>query len=197
MSNHMLKDTCELLERMVDTFQPEADISVIKEIGRRREVIEQIQTHETDKVHEQLKTLSRELEMAKAKAIRPAAAPSEEEHTNKMVQLDREKFLLAKEIQDYEQEGRDLEAQLQQAKEELKKLDSQMNLITPETDGIALVLKMYRELGVDQGSMPLDKYHIFKFNHQMDMMYTNYHWTRMNRNSIMLIVSGRCAPNYT
>jgi hypothetical protein len=50
--------------------------------------------------------LSRELEITKAKATRPAIALSEEEHTNQMVELDRQKFVLAKEIQDYEQEGR-------------------------------------------------------------------------------------------
>ncbi|KAI9596524.1 hypothetical protein BDF19DRAFT_421562 [Syncephalis fuscata] len=106
MASHTLKDPCELLDSMVETFQPDADLAILNDITRQRQATETIRAHEQDNVHGQLKSLSRELELAKAKAIRPAVAPSEEEHANQMVKLDRQKFLLAKEIQDYEKEGR-------------------------------------------------------------------------------------------
>jgi hypothetical protein len=55
MSNHTLKDPCELLESMVETFQPEADIAIIEDVRRQHQATEKIQTHEHDAVHKQLK----------------------------------------------------------------------------------------------------------------------------------------------
>ncbi|RKP27130.1 hypothetical protein SYNPS1DRAFT_10172, partial [Syncephalis pseudoplumigaleata] len=97
-----LKDPCELLDSMVETFQPNADLAILDDIDRQQAAATKIQAHERDTTHAQLKSLSRELDIARAKAVRPTTAPSEEEHASQMVELDRQKFLLAKEIQDYE-----------------------------------------------------------------------------------------------
>lgn len=73
----------------------------------------------------QIPALSRKLEMAKTGAARPPGAPDENTHTQNMVALEREKFSLAKNINELEQGVSSLEAGLQQVKNEIIALETE------------------------------------------------------------------------
>jgi hypothetical protein len=55
MSGPTLKDPCELLDSLVDTFQPAADLTVINDIALQQRATEKIRTHQHDAIREQLK----------------------------------------------------------------------------------------------------------------------------------------------
>lgn len=66
--------------------------------------------------------LSRQLESTKALASRPNSTPSEMDHSDRMVALDREKFGVAKSINELEQEVSGLEIELARLRDEWEEL---------------------------------------------------------------------------
>lgn len=69
-----------------------------------------------------------------------------------MLALDREKFQLAKSINELESSTHTLEGKLQQLKEELEMVDAEDVLADPKMvaeDDVLLKLKVYRSLGIE------------------------------------------------
>ncbi|RKP09307.1 hypothetical protein THASP1DRAFT_28888 [Thamnocephalis sphaerospora] len=135
MSHPTLNEPRELIDSLVATYQPGADLAVVNGIVDRLRTTEQIRARQRSDMHKELKALSRQLEIAKGGAQRPKDALSEQEHADLMVRLDRENTLL--------------ESQLRQLKEELVGIDEHAVDTEVTPDSTALVLKIYRALGVE------------------------------------------------
>jgi ABC-type phosphate transport system auxiliary subunit len=106
MSYLSLTEHRGLLNNLVDAYQPVNDLSVINGVVEKLRNTEQLRTQQRNDTHQQLKTLTRQLDTVKLHAQRPEGTDSEEQHAQRMVELDREKFSLAKAIQTEEQEQR-------------------------------------------------------------------------------------------
>ncbi|KAH0612633.1 uncharacterized protein H6S33_009013 [Morchella sextelata] len=99
-----------------------------------------------------LRALARKMDIAKQSMEASVAAASKKEHGAKMIQLDREKFSLAKNINELESSSHHLESQLARLKEELEQVDGEdamANAMMEAEDGTLLKLKVYRSLGID------------------------------------------------
>ena len=82
-------------------------------------------------------------------ASRPLTTPSETDHSDQLVALDRQKFGLAKSINELEQELSSLEVELARLKEEKEEMDSIDVDSEQPKDVTTLKLTIYRELGFD------------------------------------------------
>ncbi|KAH8155342.1 uncharacterized protein LAJ45_00352 [Morchella importuna] len=99
-----------------------------------------------------LRALARKMDIAKQSMEASVAAASKKEHGAKMIKLDREKFSLAKNINELESSSHHLESQLARLKEELEQVDGEdamANAMMEAEDGTLLKLKVYRSLGID------------------------------------------------
>lgn len=80
------------------------------------------------------------------------AAAAKAEHGQNMLRLDREKFSLAKNINELESSSHHLEGQLARLREELESIDGEDAMQTAmmqAEDGTLLKLKVYRSLGIE------------------------------------------------
>lgn len=99
-----------------------------------------------------LRALSRKMEVSKQSMEATIAAASKREHGQNMLRLDREKFSLAKNINELESSSHHLEGQLARLKEELESVDGEDAMQTAmmeAEDGTLLKLKVYRSLGIE------------------------------------------------
>lgn len=117
-----------------------------------------------------LRALARKMDIAKQSMEASVSAASKKEHGAKMIQLDREKFSLAKNINELESSSHHLESQLARLKEELEQVDGEdamanammeaedgtlyvvlygVILVSFNGSGNRLKLKVYRSLGID------------------------------------------------
>ncbi|KAG4301569.1 hypothetical protein PCANB_001749 [Pneumocystis canis] len=100
-----------------------------------------------------LKVLQRELELSKSLALTSQNSPSRAKHTSVMLAMDRDKFSLAKNINELESSIHTMDATYSRLKEELELLESEdimkdtQELMTD--DSTLLRLKIYRTLGID------------------------------------------------
>ena len=69
--------------------------------------------------------LSRKLELSKTTLDSSANSPSRQKHASDMIKLDREKFSLAKNINELESGSHALESTLARLKEELENIDNE------------------------------------------------------------------------
>jgi kinetochore protein Spc24, fungi type len=69
--------------------------------------------------------LSRKLELSKSTLDSSANSPSRANHAGEMIKLDREKFSLAKNINELESGSHALESTLERLKEELENIDDE------------------------------------------------------------------------
>lgn len=130
--------------------------------------------------------LSRKLELSKSTLDSSVNSPSRQNHASEMINLDREKFSLAKNINELESGSHALESTLERLKEELDGIDheEEANKENENTDDatlyptirwnsvayiVRLRLKIYRGLGidlVDDGSGGYSKAVVRKFPHR-------------------------------
>ena len=95
--------------------------------------------------------LSRSLEVSKSAAQAAQQAVEKKQHGDTMIQLDREKFSLAKGINDIESNCHNLEGTLARLKEELEMLDQESPMQSNQAhseDETVLRLRVYRSLGI-------------------------------------------------
>ncbi|CCJ30764.1 unnamed protein product [Pneumocystis jirovecii] len=99
-----------------------------------------------------LKGLQRQLELSKSSALASQNSPSRAEHASVILAMDREKFSLAKNINELELSINTLDATHSRLKEELEQLESEDVMKDTELmtdDSTLLRLKIYRMLGID------------------------------------------------
>lgn len=99
-----------------------------------------------------LRALSRRVDIARQSMEAAIAAAAKAEHGQNMLRLDREKFSLAKNINELESSSHHLEGQLARLREELESIDGEDAMQTAmmqAEDGTLLKLKVYRSLGIE------------------------------------------------
>ena len=92
------------------------------------------------------------MEISKQSMEATASTAGRKEHGANMLRLDREKFALAKGINELESSAHGLEGQLARLKEELEQVDGEdpiQSALVEAGDGTLLKLKVYRSLGIE------------------------------------------------
>ncbi|KAI9141388.1 Spc24 subunit of Ndc80-domain-containing protein [Paraphysoderma sedebokerense] len=149
MSLNSLDEPRQLVQQTIATLSPAADIEVIHNIGDIAAGTEEIRAKQREELRDILRSLSRKLEVAKTNASRPEKQPNETLHAEKMVELDKEKFLLKRDIADLEEtkEYPFFKSHLEVLKMELSSVDEQLKQELP-VDSNVVLLRLYRALGV-------------------------------------------------
>jgi len=130
-------------------FDPSGDVDAVHRIAETMRQTEEIRKQGKEESLGVLRALSRKLEIAKTAAARPPGAPDEHTHTQNMVALDREKFALAKNINELEQGVSSLVAGLQQVKDEIVALEAEEAEEEVPPDQTVLKLQICRSLGIE------------------------------------------------
>ena len=93
--------------------------------------------------------LSRKLELSKSSLDSNVNSPSRQNHASEMIKLDREKFSLAKNINELESGSHALESTLVRVKEELENVDheEEANKENENTDDATLYTLQHLEMG--------------------------------------------------
>ncbi|KAK9450676.1 Spc24 subunit of Ndc80-domain-containing protein [Limtongia smithiae] len=150
-----------LISSTTENFQIAPDVQAITRISDHIRILKAARDLERDQQLDILRSLSRRLELAKA-AVSTPASPRRRQHTSRMLALDRQKFALAKNINDLESAYNSSEATLARLNDELNKLRNEDVLETEsgaqQDSTVAvnmltllscrLLLKVYRSLGI-------------------------------------------------
>ncbi|KAF8455032.1 Spc24 subunit of Ndc80-domain-containing protein [Kalaharituber pfeilii] len=146
------EDLGVLIESTVQNFNIKSDIQSLERANEHLQAITKTRTAAVDESRNNLIALSRKLELAKSTTSSLLKSHAAKDHSATMLALDREKFTLAKNINELESTTHTLEGKLQQLKEELEMVDNEDPLSDPKVvaeDEILLKLKVYRSLGID------------------------------------------------
>ncbi|BFZ59425.1 putative kinetochore protein spc24 [Saitoella coloradoensis] len=143
-----------LIQQTIAGFQTSSDLSAIARIQDGFHDIAESRERRRDETRLALKELSRALALEKSTYDSLVNSPSREEHASSMLAADRQKFSLAKSINDVESELQSEEAKLQRLKDELIALEqedpSDDSSAKAAADNIAVLkLRVYRSLGID------------------------------------------------
>ncbi|KAK9493595.1 Spc24 subunit of Ndc80-domain-containing protein [Lipomyces doorenjongii] len=147
----MLPDSVQsLLSSTVSNFQITPDVQAISRISDHIRILKSARDLERDQMLDILRSLSRRLELAKTAATVPSS-PTRRSHTEKILELDREKFSLAKTINELESAYHASEGTLTRLNEELERVkneDVMAEASSAQQDPTILLLKIYRSLGI-------------------------------------------------
>ncbi|TGZ84725.1 Spc24-domain-containing protein [Ascodesmis nigricans] len=144
-------DPCELLASLVDNFDIRADT---RSLTRITDNLTQLRTTREKIVIDQrnvLRLLSRKAEVAESSLQSSLSAAKERKHSEKMLTAEREKFNLAKAVNELESTTHALEGQLARLRKELEGIEA-VDVLKEEVegdDGITLKLRLYRSLGIE------------------------------------------------
>ncbi|KAL1925054.1 uncharacterized protein VTP21DRAFT_4708 [Calcarisporiella thermophila] len=150
MAAETFNQTREFLQKATESFVPTEELEIISKIRNVMRETEEAQKKQSIETRDILLALNRQLELTKQNATRPKGAPDEMEQSDRMLALDREKYALAKGINQVEQSVGALEATLHQLREEMAELDREEEEekdIPP--DETLLKLHLCRQLGID------------------------------------------------
>ncbi|KAK9373724.1 Spc24 subunit of Ndc80-domain-containing protein [Lipomyces chichibuensis] len=139
-----------LLSSTVSNFQITPDVQAISRISDHIRILKSARELERDQMLDILRSLSRRLELAKTAATAPSS-PTRRSHTEKILELDREKFSLAKTINEFESAYHASEGTLTRLNEELERVkneDVMAEASSAQQDPTILLLKIYRSLGI-------------------------------------------------
>ncbi|KAK9342476.1 Spc24 subunit of Ndc80-domain-containing protein, partial [Lipomyces starkeyi] len=142
-----------LLSSTVSNFQITPDVQAISRISDHIRILKSARDLERDQMLDILRSLSRRLELAKTAAAVPSS-PTRRSHTEKILDLDREKFSLAKTINELESAYHASEGTLARLNEELERVkneDVMAEASSAQQDPticFRLLLKIYRSLGI-------------------------------------------------
>ena len=147
-----LEEPRSLVQQLVTKFYPENDVAVISNIDRAHDKVVQARQRELAESHEQLQGIFgisnlsklavwiKRVEQAKLEAQRPVEK-SEMKHAERMSVAEKERFQLAKTINDQELAVQQLETSIANLKSQLAKLKEQnARLEEPELDVYAYIL---------------------------------------------------------
>ncbi|KAK9467685.1 Spc24 subunit of Ndc80-domain-containing protein [Lipomyces arxii] len=139
-----------LVASTVGNFQIEGDIQAIQRINDHCRILKSARDLEHDQLLDILRSLARRLELAKTAATAPSS-PARRSHTEKLLDLDRKKFSLAKSINELESAYHSSETTLLRLSEELDHLRNEHVMAVEsnaQQDSTVLLLKVYRLLGI-------------------------------------------------
>ncbi|ANB13942.1 spindle pole body protein Spc24 [Sugiyamaella lignohabitans] len=141
-----------LIQSTMEHFEIQEDIDTCDRTEQMFQRIQEKRKKITDESYDTLRALSRKLELAKAKTDPSEKSAAHREATQRLVQLDREKFALAKSLNELEQSNTSSQTTLdilRQELEDLKDADSIEETSSQYVDNAAVLkLKFYRSLGL-------------------------------------------------
>ncbi|KAK9477899.1 Spc24 subunit of Ndc80-domain-containing protein [Lipomyces japonicus] len=146
----LIQNVPVLLSSTLSNFQIAPDVQALSRINDHIRILKSARDIERDQLHDILRSLSRRLELAKQAASAAPASPSGKSHTERILQLDREKFSLAKTINDLESAYHSAESMLARLTDELERVKTEdvMADTSAQQDSTILLLKVYRSLGI-------------------------------------------------
>ncbi|KAF8453969.1 Spc24 subunit of Ndc80-domain-containing protein [Terfezia claveryi] len=146
------EDLAFLISSTVTNFNIKSDIHSFERIAEHLQAIQKARTSAVEESRNNLLALSRKLELAKTNTNSLLNSHTAKDHSSTMLALDREKFQLAKSINELESSNHALEGKVQQAKGELESVEADDVLSDPKVvaeDDVLLKLKVYRSLGIE------------------------------------------------
>ncbi|RUP47543.1 Spc24 subunit of Ndc80-domain-containing protein [Jimgerdemannia flammicorona] len=149
MALNAMDEPRALIQQTVAMFNPSGDVEAVHRISETMRQTEEIRKKSRQESQGVLRALSRKLESVKSGATRPPGVADEHAHAARMVGLDREKFALAKGINELEQNLSSLEAGLQQIRDEIAALEAEDAEEEVPPDQTVLKLQIYRSLGIE------------------------------------------------
>lgn len=137
----------------LNNFEIAPDIQALSRIANILNDIQSKRRTKIDEASDTLRALERNLELSKSSLEQLENAQASSDLSSKMLTLDREKFALARNVNEMESSIQNLEAQLQRLKDEAAMLQEQdltdVHLSAGSDDVTYLKLKCYRALGID------------------------------------------------
>ncbi|KAI5785008.1 Spc24 subunit of Ndc80-domain-containing protein [Peziza echinospora] len=141
-----------LISSTRENFHIKDDVASFERIQQQLYAIQKSRAGAIELAQQNLQKLSRKLDLATSTTTSLEHTHTLASHPTRMLTLDREKFTLAKSINDLESTTHTLESKLLQLKEDLEMVDSEDALGDARMvaeDEVLLKLKVYRSLGIE------------------------------------------------
>ncbi|KAI4169145.1 MAG: hypothetical protein LQ343_005890 [Gyalolechia ehrenbergii] len=150
------EDPATLIHHTIGNFNIHPDKTAIGRINESLSTLQQARDLRIRDAENALKKLSRNFQTLATQHSETVSAHSSTDHASQIVELDTQKFRVAKAASDLEIEGERLEQELEGLKGRLRALDMQgiegdeaMKAKRELEDPTILKLKVYRSLGID------------------------------------------------
>ncbi|KAK6512755.1 kinetochore-associated Ndc80 complex subunit spc24 [Arthrobotrys conoides] len=141
-----------LCHSVLEAFHIQSDIERLATINENAQTLQKLRKTELDETRAALRSLSRSLDAAKSSVEASLAVAAKREHAKTILDLDKQKFALAKNVTELEKSNHLMEANLAKMKDEYEGLDlespMQSNTALSEDETI-LRLKIYRSFGIE------------------------------------------------
>ncbi|KAJ1930243.1 putative kinetochore protein spc24 [Tieghemiomyces parasiticus] len=149
MSDLTIEETLAISQQTMHTLQPSSDLDLIRRINN--DFDEGTENWERELKNDQnvLRALSRKMELVKADASKPTVGEDGLTHTQRLENLDREKFEAAHAINELESSVNSLALAVEQLKREAEALANRNVEYELPLDYTAIQLKLYRSLGIE------------------------------------------------
>ncbi|EED13186.1 conserved hypothetical protein [Talaromyces stipitatus ATCC 10500] len=194
------EDPATLIQHTIGNFNINPDKLAVTRINESLTALQQSRDLRMREAETALRKLSRNLKSLEANYDETVAAHDPARHAQEILELDAQKFRIAKAASDLEIESERLEGDLEMLKERLAELEAQ-GLEGDETvrrereadDATILRLKVYRSLGIDVEADDAGNYnkaiirnsrkgdvHVVKIDPKFSrFFYANYFWQTM------------------
>ncbi|KAI5779237.1 Spc24 subunit of Ndc80-domain-containing protein [Geopyxis carbonaria] len=146
------EEPSKLLAALAANFDITSDTRAVARINDELATLRAARAKQADELRSHLRLLTRKADVAEQSVASSEAALRARNHGANMVALDREKFALAKSVNEIESNTHALEGQLARLREELEEVDAEdpeERAVLESEDGTLLKLKVYRSLGID------------------------------------------------
>ncbi|MCJ1474457.1 kinetochore-associated Ndc80 complex subunit spc24 [Lambiella insularis] len=150
------EDPATLIHHTIGNFNIHPDKTAVSRINESLSTLHQARDLRIREAENALKKLTRNLNALNNQHYETVSSHSSTSHASQIVELDTQKFRIAKAASDLEIEGERLEAELEAAKGRLQELEIQgvegdeiERSRRESEDPIVLKLKVYRSLGID------------------------------------------------
>lgn len=146
MGDQALINYYPLIQDAIDNFEIEGDLNTWDRTEAEINRLEDKRTRRLEETRETLRSLSRKLEIARSSA---QMSPTHRETSQRLAQLDKEKFALVKSINELESAQTPSQVVLEELLTELEALKSSHLNRASVNDSHVLKLRIYRDLGFD------------------------------------------------
>ncbi|KAJ6257056.1 hypothetical protein Dda_7940 [Drechslerella dactyloides] len=141
-----------LCHSVLEAFNIQSDVDRLGTINENIQTLAKLRKTELDETRAVLRSLTRSLDAAKTSVEASLAVAAKREHAKTILDLDKQKFALAKNVTELEKSNHLMEANLAKMKDEYESLDHespmQSNTALSEDETI-LRLKIYRSFGIE------------------------------------------------
>lgn len=141
----------QLLTQTIENFDIEGDIQTLDRIEDEIRRLRDRRETKLDEARTVLQSLSRKLEISRAASENSAHAEAQHQFSQESMKLERQKFSIAKSINELESIYESNISTLDKLKEELTRLESEDVVVSAGAlveDSTILRLKLYRSLGI-------------------------------------------------